>query len=359
MIARRGVALCLGLVLVSFGCLPGLGKPPAPPPRTQATALREPSTLLPRDLDVVVRVDVAKIRATLGDAAAGRLAEQGLPGGERALATMMATKATAVWVGLRGSAGDSVLVAKGEVNDLDPDAWAGGAAKTPSVTSATTAAGPTPPSTYARLPATEPGITWFERRERAKRADPARLVLLATGVLAAISPGEIDAVDRIVRVGGDPERLRPREDAVLSFAIRGRVLRTDLAPRFPEIADILTTSTGAEGSVDLVGGEVRAELSLTFAESADADRGQAGLERLVLDLRRDKGRRVSTLARGTAVARASKDTVSLRITLPGDEARIVLGAGPGLGAAPVPSPVAPPVEPNRGRDPEGKREQKP
>lgn len=354
-LGRRGAALGLALALVA--CAPGLGKPPAPPPRTKATALREPSSLLPRDLDVVVRVDVAKIRATLGDAAAGRLADQGLPGGERALARMMATKATAVWVGLRGSAGDSVLVAKGDPNDLDPDAWAGGTGDGGPATSVVPPPS-APPARYARLPSTEPGITFFERRERVKRADPARLILLATGVLAAISSGEIDAVDRVVRVGGDEDRLRPREDAVVSFAVRGRVLRIDLAPRFPEIADILTTSTGAEGAIDLVGGEVRADLALSFGDSADADRGQAGLERLVLDLRRDKGKRVSTLARGTAVARASKDTVSLRISLPGDEARTVLGGGSALGAAPVP-PIVPPVEPDGGGNPGRQREQKP
>ena len=341
--ASAKVAALLSIAFVA--CLPGIGKPPAPPPRTQATALREPSSLLPRDLDVVVRVDVAKIRATLGEDAAGRLAEQGLPGSERDLATMMATKATAVWIGLRGGGGDSVLVAKGDAKDLDPEAWS--------------AKGKEGPTTYARQPGTEPGITWFDRREKAKRAQPARLLLLATGVLAAISPGEVDAVDRVVRVGGDEARLRPREDAVLSFAVRGRVLRLDLAPRFPEIADILTVSTGADGSVDLVGGELRGDIALTFGESADADRAQAGLERLVLDLRRDKGKRVSTLARGSAVTRATKDTVRLRITLPGEDARIVLGSGLGLGGPAKAPTVAPSVQPNSDRDAPGQPKRQP
>lgn len=256
-----------------------------------------------------MRVDVAKIRTTLGEAVAGRLAEQGLPSPQRALSAVLATKATAVWVGFRAGSLDSVLVAKGDERALDPDVWAAG-----------------PPRVFVRRPSTEPGLVWFERvGTKVARPVPTRLLLLATGVLAVISAAEVDAVERVVRQGPDQGRLRPREDAVLSFAVRGRMLSRELSPRLPELAPILTRTTDAEGYVDLVGGEVHGEIVLTFASSADADASQAELERLVLDLRRQKSPRVVALARGAAVGRASSDSIRLRLVLSGDAARAVLG----------------------------------
>jgi hypothetical protein len=325
-----GLALAVG----ATSCLPGLGAPPAPPPRTLASALREPSSLLPRDLDVVIRVDADKIRSTLGLKTAERLAAESVgvkssaeasdqpavPGGPRdpeaALAAMLAKDAKAVWVGFRGHGGDSVLVAKGEPTALDPDTWS---------RDARTATGPGP---FARKPTTEPGFVWFDRREKGTRTQPARLLWLGAGALAAISPGEIDAIERVVRSGGDGDRLRPREDAVLSFALRGRALRAFLATNLPEFGAILTKATDAEGGVDLEGGEVRGDVTFAFENSAEAESARASLDRLLSDLRQTKSVRVRLLARAATTSLVSSDSLRLRLVLPGDVARAIVERAP-------------------------------
>jgi hypothetical protein len=341
--ARLHRALALVWSLTLAACLPGLGAPPAPPPRTLASALREPSSLLPRDLDIVIRVDADKIRATLGLATAERLAAETVgvkpvepsrgtppspgtsasaaPSPETALAKMLARDAKAVWVGFRGHAGDSVLVAKGEPNALDPESWSRDTLRD------------TGPGPFLRRPTTEPGFVWFDRREKGTRAQPARLLLLGAGALAAISPGEIDAVERVVRTGGDGDRLRPREDTVLSFALRGRALRDVLSANLPEFGDILTKATHAEGAVDLEGGEVRGEVTFAFETSAEAETARASLDRLLSDLRQTKSIRVRLLAKGATTTQITSDSLRLRLVLPGDVARAIVERAPEVPAA--------------------------
>src|SRR4051794_7211198 len=115
------------VVLNAFGC----AQPPAPsvPPR-HADA---PNTLLPSDLDAVVRLDLGQLEAQLGKDVADHAVLDTLAGGEAASERVLLGRSLAhsdlLWFGWRsdahGEGSDHVLISRGQFSTLLEDERAG------------------------------------------------------------------------------------------------------------------------------------------------------------------------------------------------------------------------------------------
>lgn len=247
----------------------------------------EPTDLLPADLDLVVRVDLGRLRSGLGPTSMHALASR-LPG-DRLLREAL-VRADAVTVGLRADdleAGDRVVVVEGALaqHALEPD-----------------------PAVFA------PGPTWVEKVRvwdrggdgAVPREQVARVMRLEDRALVFVTALEVDATSRVLRAGPDERRGQPFAEGIVSLDWRPRPLRTSLARRFPSIAGVLrglsrvrATATMGESSV-----EVRAELE------AQDDAAATKVSRFLEILRDNAGddptlRAVSIERAGTTVHVAS------------------------------------------------------
>src|SRR5687767_14936600 len=117
-------------LLAACGC----GPERIPPPRTAPPTIAGPSDAIPADLDVVLRVDVRRVRETLGDEAFARLRAHALgshsskdTGAERLMTDALARADLAV-IGLRPGRtpelSDSVIALSGDLSGLDPARYA-------------------------------------------------------------------------------------------------------------------------------------------------------------------------------------------------------------------------------------------
>ncbi len=232
------------------------------PPRVEAPptapSLSDPSDVMPADLDVVLRVDVARCKATLGlipELLASEIAMQlpSAPGDEPTRDHVFAwvARADTLWLGLRPGSrpetSDGVLILRGDFSAIVPTrlegapAWGlvrdlGGAVRryerAPTLRSA-------PAVLYTRL--------------------PERLVL---GSLV-----EIDALGRTVEQGQAGSDLRAPESGLLSVALRVPGLEGVWRRRWPELARFIDGAERAEASVEQSGAKFRVHADLRYAEA--------------------------------------------------------------------------------------------
>lgn len=297
----RGAAPAVALAIALAGCgeeVPRGGVSRTPQPLVDRRL--EPTDLLPADLDLVVRVDLARLRSGLGPTAMHALAGR-LPG-DRLLRDAM-VRADAITVGLRADdleAGDRVVVVEGALSPgaLEPD-----------------------PAIFA------PGPTWVEKVRvwdragggPAPREQVARVMRLEDRALVFVTALEVDATSRVLRAGPDERRGQPFAEGIVSLDWRPRPLRTSLAKRFPSIAGVLrglsrvrATASMGESSV-----EVRAEI-----EAAD-EAGAIKVARFLELLRDNAGDaevlRAVTIERAGATVHVASDVpaeVVLRAVAP-------------------------------------------
>jgi hypothetical protein len=249
--SKRAAALASTLLLVaSAGCGPAKdAKTGVRPP--QLSRHLSANDLLPRDLDVVVRVDVARLKAGLGPGVAEAFAARGAErGGEAFVAEAMA-KADTVWIGLRLAdidAGDRVLVAEGHLGEvrIEPSDW-----------QETTPA------------ATMEGVQILDRKGAAARNGTGRIVVVNDRMYAFISPAEVDATSRLLRDGADDGRGDPSAAGLVSVDVRGHRLPKALEAKFPSIAAVVAGVLRVQGEAVLADDGLRVTLEVT-AKSADA-----------------------------------------------------------------------------------------
>src|SRR5262249_44121213 len=149
------------------------------------------------DLDLVVRIDVARMRSGMGASAAQSLSALARKGaGDDALKDALPC-ADVIWLGGRVSdleSGDHVVVVEGKTcaPDLDPPAWKKGAS-------------------------TNKEVRIFDREDLAvPRAGTAKVVILGAHTAAYVSPVERDSVSRVLRDGPDTLRGSPTAEGILS-----------------------------------------------------------------------------------------------------------------------------------------------
>jgi len=253
--------LLLALVLAGAGCA---GRPP--PPR--APSLTTPVDALPSDLDLVVRVDLEKVRAALGPAGAelmrrGTGALPNDPGTE--LVPRALERTSVAFLALRpelvpGEA-DNVLVLSGRFADLGID-------------EALAAAGFASPVDLGA------DVRRFDRKGKVGRAAPARIYAFRSEQLVFVSPAEIDSVEAVLERGMRPTLLRPREQGVLAFAARLRSLRYGIAQRYPSVARALGDAAGLEGAIDATPEGLGLDMSFELPSEVDAQASAESLGRV-------------------------------------------------------------------------------
>jgi hypothetical protein len=253
--SRRARSVLLSAVLISLSCGPKAVGPPPPAP-----ILTRPIDAVPADLDVVVRIDLGRIRSALGPAVMERLGQgvsvgAGSGDGTAPLLARALEHADTAWLGLRPSdsleALDSVLVLRGRFEGLDPQslgtssAWKGPA---------------------------DLGGGWrrYERRGKLARSAPARLYVHPDDLLVLVTTAEIDGVERALERGARDARLDPPEKGVISLAARSAALAEVMTDRSPAAARLLRKSRTLSASGELSGGRLTVELEVDFEHAEDA-----------------------------------------------------------------------------------------
>jgi hypothetical protein len=236
--ARR---CCAGCVFgLSFACGTPQAEAPPPPP---APALGEPALAMPSDLDLVVRVDMRRLRGALG-AGFDTIFEETIArarGDERDAETgrlllLLLSRADTVWLGARPghspSLTDNVLVLRGAFGGLVPDAIGG-----------------EPP--WERPERLGGAVLRYGRRTQPmSRAAPAVLYLREPDLAVLGSAAEIDALALTVEEGRGAAPLRAPEAGIVAVSARVPVLGQRLRQRAPTVARLFEGATRVSATCD-------------------------------------------------------------------------------------------------------------
>jgi hypothetical protein len=282
---------------VALVALAGCGGSPAAKGRAPADAPRierdlSPTEIIPADLDLVLRVDLARMRDGLGPLAADLLTKKALGGArEEEMAEALAC-AEVVWLGLRAAeidSGDRVVVLEGKkcMPELGRGRW-------------------------EKVRSGNGRLFIFDRQGEAPRAGTARIINLGNRATAFVSPVELDSVKRVLAAGPDPARGEPRAEGLLGFDLRPRPLPPALAKRFASIAAVLAGVERVKGTATLgdEGLVVRAEV--IGKTPAGAEKAGKFLEALRESL---KEGRYAEAVKASKVDVVEK-TVAVKLTVP-------------------------------------------
>jgi hypothetical protein len=255
--AARALALA-ALFVAACGSDPARDArgPSGRPPGSRVVRQIDPPDLFPADLDLILRVDVARMNAAIGPAAASELsARASLRGegeGQDELLKEALSRAQIVWIGLRLAdidAGDRVLVAEGKLGGLRPD-----------------------PAAYQPVAADIEGISIAERADVAPRAGTAQVIQLGDRAMAFVSPMEVDSVARVLRDGPDKRRGDPAREGIVSVDLRPRRLPVSLERRFPSIGAIIAGIKRVRAAVIPTADGVRLDAEISARSKPAAER---------------------------------------------------------------------------------------
>ena len=250
----RGV---FGLSLLLASCRsPHIGPPPAAPHVTR------PLSAMPADLDLVLRVDLERIRTTLGAPATAAISEQalrGLHGADRATDELLLGvlgETDTLYLGLRPGASldvaDSVFVMVGKFPGFDPER----VQSTPRWTRALDLGG---------------DLRRFERASAPARGAPARFYARGEDLIVSLSEAEIDSVERTLEQGRGMPALEPLEKGVLSAVARPRGLPSALFAGSHTLQQLAERARRLELDADLTSAGVDASLAIKLEDPSAAE----------------------------------------------------------------------------------------
>lgn len=257
--AARGLLLVGGLALLALAS--GCERRPiaAPPP---APVLDEPGRMIPEDLDLVLRLDLSRLRAVLGLEGADLLAQlaQKAPADEPDLATarlMLAlfSRAETAWVGVRpGLAAeltDSVVVLRGDFKNVVPSSLEGAP---------------------RWGPASDLGgsVRLFTRASPKLRAAPAVIYVRGSDLAVIGSEAEVDALERGFKGQRGEPSLRVPEQGLVAAAARLSPLRRRLSARAPTLTRLFDGAEQLSANLDRDGETFRLHVELGFDDEARA-----------------------------------------------------------------------------------------
>jgi hypothetical protein len=275
--------------------VPAGGIPVQSQPRpAQIVRRMDPAELFPGDLDLVVRIDMARIRSQLGPTAIESLPERALPDAAKDLVTPAIRRSNVVWFGLRlgdVEAGDRVVVVEGNLEDLMPD-----------------------PARFKRVDATNGDLAVFDRIGPLRRSDTAQIIALGSRALVFVSAVEKPSVARVLREGPDPERREPEATGLISFDLRAGRLPPFLERRFPSIGSILAGLHHAKGTAVLVDQGLQFEALIAGRSNEDAARALKFLTAVRTGMR---DTRYAGILHGLQIEQLEA-TVRLRCVVPAD-----------------------------------------
>ena len=302
--------------LVALAACAPATKPPLSPTGKRPVPFATPDELFPSDLDVIARIDVAKLRRTLGEEVWARMTagstDLGVGRGddERALfVRALGAEASTLWIGLRtldaDTRDDAIVAASGDLDMPTLVTPRGGA--------------------WGRTDVGAPGVAVLERTPR-DRGGPAMGVLLPGRGVVLASTALVDALARVLRDGPDPARLDPPADGVIGVAARLRGGALGAARKLPKLAVALADLARVRGVLDVDGGLLRVDLVLSFAAPDGAERAVTTLEKLRAALAGEDRGIASALAAASRLERAGDSEIILRVRAAGDLARRLLGS---------------------------------
>jgi hypothetical protein len=251
-------ALLLGLSAVACGPKPLAAPPPAP-------AVSSAVELIPADLDVVVRLDLGRVKAALGAVALTALAHEVLArdsagqGPDQLVVSSLlaadqvylAYRPSPVWAPL-----DRVLALQGRFEPLvrAPAGFSG---------------------------ATDLGgdVRYWDNKTPTTRGGVARIYAVGQRALGFVSEAELDAVERRLAGFSSPRRLEPPEEGTLSLAARPRLLGRLVGSG--TLRDLLEEGKALRAVADLESDGVRFKLELLLADAEQAE-GLASAGKLAL-----------------------------------------------------------------------------
>jgi hypothetical protein len=266
--AMQRRALLLGLGAVACGPKPRPALPPAP-------SVSSAAELIPPDLDVVVRLDLARVKATLGGAALTALSREVLAHDRERdehqepdeLLIQSLLGAEQVYLGYRPNRMwaplDRVVALQGRFEQLVR-----------------------PPVGFSRPTDLGRDFRYWDAQVPPKaRGGVARVYALGERVRAFVSEAEIDAVERVLDGQGSPRRLEPPEEGTLSFAARPQLLGRLVGNG--TLRDLLEGAKALLAVVELESDGVRLKLELALSGVDEArqlaDAGQMVLSRALRD----------------------------------------------------------------------------
>lgn len=283
---RRRQLLVASLLAAACGPKPVLAPPPAP-------RVAGATDFIPPDLDVVVRLDLARMRAALGAITPELLSREVLSraaGGIREepdeLIVTSLLEAELVYLAYRPSAQllplDRVLVLQGRFAPL------------------------------TKAPPGFSGVTdlgadirhWDRKGVQPARSSTARLYAAGDRVRAFVSEAELDAVERLLDGKSGAVRLAAPEEGALSLATRPRLLGKLVGGTLREL---LEDSRKLELVVDLESDVAVLRASLETASPDDARQLANAGQRVLADALGERARR--------AELRAADARVSLKLRL--------------------------------------------
>lgn len=279
-----------------------IGPPPEAPRLTRALSA------MPADLDVVIRVDLKRIRGTLGVPAMDALTDQavkGMHGADRATDELL-LKALAqtdtLYLGLRPTAtlgaADSVFVMMGHYPSFDPEQ-----------------AKSVPP--FAHAVDLGADLRRYDRPSPGVRSAPARFYARGDDVVIALSEAEIDSVERTLEQGRGMPALEPLEKGAISAVARPRVLPSSLFAGAHTLRDLAESARRLELDADLTSAGADASLALKLEDPSSAEQVSHALTDLRDALQTSPGRLAKFAAR-IKVSNAA-EFVTLRFELGRDE----------------------------------------
>jgi hypothetical protein len=263
---------------------------------------------MPADLDLVVRLDLHRIRDTLGAPAMAAISEQavrGLHGADSATDALLLGalgETDTLWLGLRPvadlAAADTVLVMQGHFSDFEPHR----APSKPPFSSPIDLGG---------------AFRRYDRESPKVRSAPARIYARGDDLVVSLSEAEIDSVELSLEQHRGSTSLEPAEKGALSAMLRPRGLPSSLFDASPTLQRLAERATRCELTADLTSAGVDAALSLKFEDPSTAERlGKAMLE-LRDALQASPGRLAKLVAR-VEVSNAA-EFVTLRLSMRKDE----------------------------------------
>jgi len=300
--ARARWLLCLGALLGASCHTQRIGPPPSAPSLTRA------ADAMPADLDLVVRLDLRKIRETLGGPAMTAISEQAvhsLHGVDRATDALLLgalEQTDTLWLGMRPTSSfealDSVFVLSGHFPNFDPYR----AASTPRFGPAIDLGG---------------DLRRYDRPAPPTRSAPARIYVHGEDLLVSLSEAEIDSVERSLEEQRGAPPLEPAEKGVFSAVARPQVLPLSLFSGADSLRRLAQNAHRLELNADLTGSGVDATLALKFEDAPLAEQVAHALSEMRDALGAGSGRLAKFAAR-LKVGNAGQ-YVSLQLVLGRDE----------------------------------------
>jgi hypothetical protein len=305
------LVLFLFAALLLVSCGRKAVSPKERPPGPALSRSVDPGELFPADLDLTVRIDVARMRAGIGPLATESVEARALrQAGDDVLKDAIRC-ADVIWLGLRLSdldAGDHVVAVEGKdcAPELDPAKW-------------------------TRVPSGNREVTIFDRKgDSAPRAGTARVLALGRRASVFVSPVELDSVARVLRDGPDARRGNPTAQGIVSVDLRAGRLPPPIERRFPSFASVIAGLARVRGSAEVVDEGLRIDAEILSPTERGADKALRFLTALRDNVADPRVAGVMETVRIEQVER----TVRVRVLVP---ARILLALLAGRGeAAPEP-----------------------